>query len=158
MNRNLNPQEFGEQLGLFDAVDYTQHGPAAPVTKSAPESYPDPHASDPSSPLQEEVPDFGPEGGMWDRGSSSRVLATDFLRAKRSDWKETIVPTWDLRTSQGSVYRPSIEHLKKNPESWPNVRTVGVRGERHLIDGNHRALAAKELGKLFVFTDEYSGS
>lgn len=154
MNPNLSPMEFSQD----QLPGMPQRYPKLPTAPEAKESYPDPHDSDPSSPLQEEMPDFGPEGGMWDRGSRSRVLATDFLRADSSEWKETIVPTWELRTSQGSVYRPSVDHLKNNtPERWPNVRTVNVQGEHHLIDGNHRALAAKELGKLFVFSNEYSG-
>lgn len=138
MNRNLNPQEFGEQLSLFDAHGLTRHGPERPAdTYEVAEDYPDPHLDDQDLPDPNPLYTDEPDG-------------IDYSRM--GDAVPGWVPTFDVSSVQTKINNQAVEHLATHASGLGEGDVIAVKGGGHhtIFDGNHRLNAAQRRGQLFV--------
>lgn len=139
MNRNLSPQEFGEQLSMFDGSDFATYGPARPDPAYVPpEDYPDPHAGEGLGVIDAPNP-------LYDEGAEVDV-------SSMGDWEDGWVPTWDVASIQPVVNPAAVGHLVQHASGLGEGDVLAVQSKgRHIIyDGNHRMNAAQLRGQLFV--------
>lgn len=138
MNRNLNPEEFSDQL--FDTSEYTHAGPPRPEAESFPTDYPAPSWASRSGPVNNPIYDPDAPGPLSDD------------RSQPLDEHEEWVPTYEIGSDQTSVDMGAVEHLTEHGTGLhePNIMVSRNYGKLGLWDGNHRLNAALRRGQLLT--------
>ena len=150
MNRNLNPQEFGEQLSLFDAGPknfgpfQSEGGPLAP----APTAYPDPHAPSRQT--------YGGENFIYDEKHAQSVASPSKEMARHEALGRHQPTEWvhppDVKSVQQDVDPVAVEHLTRHATGLdePEPLVTRMYGKLDAEDGNHRVNAALRRGQLLM--------
>lgn len=145
MNRNLSPQEFGEQLSMFDGSEYQTLGPPRPASpKRSPPRY--------MQTLQQ-----APNPVYSARGEELVAETMDKVLTAQPDPREEFVPTYDLVSEQKTVNPFAVNHLAEHDRGFktPNIN-VARRGDESVVyDGNHRVNAALRRGQMLIPADVY---
>lgn len=149
MNRNLNPQEFGDHL--FDPTPYTLQGPPAPPKvqplSAGPQDYPDPHDA-----AGVNLTAKGSPNPVY-REDATEGLDLSKMGAPKEDW----IPTYEIGSIQSAIHEPSVQHLTEHGTGLGEGNATIVRGggKHTLFDANHRLNAGLRRGQMIIPADVY---